>query len=183
MELGYRYSDYDPSGTDDTWKAGLNWRPVDSLLFRVMRQRAARAPNVGELSDPQVTGLANANLDPCSTIRRRRGLTPQVELSASDRHVGRAGRHGRRHHRRPDQHVRGHAIDDLPQLEQADTTTVGFVWTPDLDTLQNASSPSTITTSTSTNYIDTFSAQEVLDGCYVLGLASECGRSSVSAAT
>src|SRR6185503_20005820 len=66
VELGYRNSDYTPSGSDDTWKAGINWRPADAWLFRAMRQRAARAPNVDELASPRVSGLDNANLDPCS---------------------------------------------------------------------------------------------------------------------
>ena len=67
IEFGYRYSDYNPTGTDDTWKYGLNYQPIDSLRFRAMKQRAARAPNVGELAAPQITGLDNALSDPCSS--------------------------------------------------------------------------------------------------------------------
>ena len=43
LEGGYRYSDYNITGINRTWKAGFSWEPVDSLRFRVMRQRAARA--------------------------------------------------------------------------------------------------------------------------------------------
>ncbi|WP_296497603.1 TonB-dependent receptor plug domain-containing protein, partial [Phenylobacterium sp.] len=29
VELGFRFADYNPSGSNTTWKAGLNWEPVD----------------------------------------------------------------------------------------------------------------------------------------------------------
>ncbi len=64
LELGFRFADYNPSGSNNTWKAGLNWQPIDSLRIRAMRQRAVRAPNVGELAAPTVTGLDNADFDP-----------------------------------------------------------------------------------------------------------------------
>ena len=36
-----------------------------ALRFRTMFQRAVRAPNIGELFAPQVTGLGNLAADPC----------------------------------------------------------------------------------------------------------------------
>jgi outer membrane cobalamin receptor len=60
-------SDYDVVESTDTWKYGLNWRPIDSLMFRAMKQRAVRAPNLGELFSPVVQGLDNATGDPCSS--------------------------------------------------------------------------------------------------------------------
>ena len=68
IELGFRASDYNPSGTNETWKAGFSWRPIDSLRFRGMVQQAVRAPNVGELAAPNVTALRNATQDPCSVV-------------------------------------------------------------------------------------------------------------------
>jgi outer membrane receptor protein involved in Fe transport len=47
IELGYRWSDYSSTGSDATWKYDFNWRPFDSVLVRVMEQRASRAPIVG----------------------------------------------------------------------------------------------------------------------------------------
>jgi outer membrane receptor protein involved in Fe transport len=176
LEFGYRYSDYDPSGSDDTWKAGINWRPVDPLLVRVMRQRAARAPNVGELADPQVTGLSNATMDPCS-VENAGNITPQLAalciatgMSAAqvgtvdDIIVGQINT------------FEGTDLDNLPQIEHADTTTVGVVWTPDFQALQNPIFSLDYYDIDISNYIDTFSAQEVLDGCYELALASECAK-------
>lgn len=66
LELGYRLSDYSITGQSETWKAGVNWSPVDSLRFRAMIQQANRAPNISELFQPVTTGLSNATYDPCS---------------------------------------------------------------------------------------------------------------------
>ncbi|MFT6777790.1 MAG: iron complex outermembrane receptor protein, partial [Paraglaciecola sp.] len=66
IEFGYRGADYSSVGSVNTWKLGATWQPTDQVLIRVMQQSATRAPNVGELSSPVVTGLDNATLDPCS---------------------------------------------------------------------------------------------------------------------
>jgi outer membrane receptor protein involved in Fe transport len=49
LELGYRYSDNDPSGTVDTYKGLFDWSPTDKIRFRGGHQVANRAPNIGEL--------------------------------------------------------------------------------------------------------------------------------------
>jgi len=49
LELGYRYSDYNPSGSVDTYKALADWQMNDYLRLRGGYQFASRAPNVGEL--------------------------------------------------------------------------------------------------------------------------------------
>ena len=49
LELGYRYSDNDPSGAVDTYKALLDWSPTEKIRFRGGHQVANRAPNIGEL--------------------------------------------------------------------------------------------------------------------------------------
>jgi len=51
----FRYSDYKPSGSVESYEFDGRWRPVDSLLIRGSYQRAVRAPNIGELFSP-VTG-------------------------------------------------------------------------------------------------------------------------------
>jgi iron complex outermembrane receptor protein len=175
LELGYRYSDYDPSGSDDTWKAGFNWRATNSLMFRVMKQRAARAPNVGELADPQVQGLGNAQLDPCSignpsisaTLRARciaTGMTNAQVGTIQDIVSGQVNT------------FEGTDLLNLPQIEHADTTTVGVVWTPDWDSAMNPVFSLDYYDIDIENYIDTFSAQEILDACYNANLASECAK-------
>jgi outer membrane receptor protein involved in Fe transport len=65
LELGARFSDYSTAGTNWTWKAGGNWEPTNWIKVRGNFQKATRAPNIGELFSPQVTGLDNFATDPC----------------------------------------------------------------------------------------------------------------------
>ena len=79
IELGYRWSDYSVTGSDPTYKYGINWRPFEPLLVRAMFNRANRAPNVYELYGPQVRGLDNANIDPCSDAQPLADRTAQLK--------------------------------------------------------------------------------------------------------
>ncbi|HEX7238085.1 MAG TPA: TonB-dependent receptor [Gammaproteobacteria bacterium] len=175
VELGYRNSDYTPSGSDDTWKAGINWRPADAWLFRAMRQRAARAPNVDELASPRVSGLDNANLDPCS-IANAGNITPQLQAlcistGMSAAQVGTV-----------EDIVSGQVnifegtdLANLPKIETAYTTTYGVVWTPDFGG-QSATFSLDYYDINIDDAIEEFTPQEILDACYVLAVASECAK-------
>ncbi|PXW78603.1 TonB-dependent receptor-like protein [Blastomonas natatoria] len=72
LEAGVRYSKYEvdtagsPSFSATTYKIGGSWAPVEALRFRGSFQRAVRAPNIGELFAPVVTGLDNLSVDPCA---------------------------------------------------------------------------------------------------------------------
>lgn len=176
LEFGYRTSDYDSIGTTDSWKIGFNWRPVESLMFRVMQQRANRAPNVGELSSPVTSGLSNATQDPCSVANaaniddRLRQLCISTGMSAAQ--VGVI----------PDiiagqiNTFAGSNPVDPPGPEEADTTTAGFVWTPELDVFESFVISADYYKIDIKDIIGNFSAQEVLDSCYVAGLESECAK-------
>lgn len=177
LELGYRYSDYNPTGTYSTWKAGLNYEPFDGLLLRVMRQRAARAPNVGEIAAPVITGLRNADFDPCSLGTRRAitadvrarciatGMTAAQVGTVQDIVAGQIST------------FEGTDLTNLPSAELADTTTVGLVWTPTFLTALRAPVVSLDYYDIEVkDYIGAFSAQETLDGCYISGIQQFCQR-------
>ena len=84
LETGFRYSAYknatsvDNTGTGGviakynnsfnnfTWKIGGDWKPIDSIRFRAMYQRAIRAPNLGEIGLPVTPGTGDATFDPCA---------------------------------------------------------------------------------------------------------------------
>jgi iron complex outermembrane recepter protein len=67
LELGYRFSDYDTTGSVDTYKALADWQIVDAVRFRGGYQRANRAPNIGELFLPPTQAVGFTALgDPCS---------------------------------------------------------------------------------------------------------------------
>lgn len=44
-----RFTDYSTTGSVNTWKIGATWKPIDDLLFRGVRSRDIRAPNLAEL--------------------------------------------------------------------------------------------------------------------------------------
>jgi iron complex outermembrane recepter protein len=178
VEVGYRWSDYSATGSDETYKYGFNWRPINSLMIRAMQQRAARAPNVGELAAPRVTGLDDANVDPCS-VANAANITPElrdlcISTGMTAAQVGTV-----------ENVVSGQIngffgtdLDNLPAPEQADTTTIGLVWTPDFggDTFRNLIVSVDYYDIEVEDYIGTFSAQEVLDGCYTLGDPAQCAK-------
>ncbi|WP_129640953.1 TonB-dependent receptor domain-containing protein [Peristeroidobacter agariperforans] len=177
LEAGYRYADYDPSGANRTYKYGLSYKPVDQVLFRVMKQRAARAPNVGELAAPNTTALDNATIDPCS-VANAGSITPELRALCMSTGMT-AGQVGVVNDLVSGQvnSFQGTDLNNLPTPEQADTLTVGVVWTPDFIPLAND-------VLISLDYYDIdisdvigeFGAQEVLDACYVGGIAEECAK-------
>ncbi len=180
LELGFRTSDYNPSGSNETWKAGFSYRPVESLRLRAMMQRAVRAPNVGEIASPRVTSLRNATLDPCSV---ENAGNIDAELTALCVSTGMtAGQVGTVEDIVAGQisTFEGTDITRVPLVvpETADTLTVGFVFTPDF----NLGPVDGLVLSVDYYDIDIddiifrFGAQEVLDGCYEFGLQSECDK-------
>src|SRR5262249_55202491 len=71
VDAGYRWSDYSEGFKTNTYKAGLEWAPLQDFRIRASYQRAVRAPNVNELFLPQAVGL-DGTADPCA------GPTPQA---------------------------------------------------------------------------------------------------------
>ncbi|MFB0872691.1 TonB-dependent receptor plug domain-containing protein [Sphingobium sp. sgz301303] len=55
FEGAVRIADYSTSGSVTTWKAGLNYTPIEDITFRVIRSRDIRAPNLGEVFASNVT--------------------------------------------------------------------------------------------------------------------------------
>ena len=60
-----RYSDYSTSGSTTTFKAGLNWKPIEDLRLRATWAEGFRAPSIGELFGT-FSRFDSAFDDPCS---------------------------------------------------------------------------------------------------------------------
>jgi iron complex outermembrane recepter protein len=60
-----RYSDYSTSGSHMTFKADLNWKPVQAVRFRASWAQGFRAPSIGELFG-SLSRFDSAIDDPCS---------------------------------------------------------------------------------------------------------------------
>jgi outer membrane receptor protein involved in Fe transport len=67
VDLGYRYSDYSPSGqTTDTYKVAGSWAFSSDVKLRASYQRAVRAPNIVDQFAPQGGNLFSMTRDPCN---------------------------------------------------------------------------------------------------------------------
>ncbi|HEY0595663.1 TonB-dependent receptor domain-containing protein [Sphingopyxis sp.] len=73
LEAGVRYSDYKVDDVSKqkystwTYKAGATWEAFDGFKLRGNYQRAVRAPNIGEIFQPNAVGLVNLKRDPCQS--------------------------------------------------------------------------------------------------------------------
>ncbi|WP_343856879.1 TonB-dependent receptor domain-containing protein [Aliiglaciecola litoralis] len=176
LEFGFRSSDFDTIGTADSWKFGFNWRPVDSLLLRVMTQRANRAPNVGEIASPVTSGLDNAVIDPCSVANAGNIDATLTQLCIS------TGMTAAQVGVIPDiisgqiNTFNGSSPTNPPGPEEADTFTAGFVWTPDFDWANDFTFSVDYYDIDISGIIGNFSAQEILDSCYINGDTAECAK-------
>lgn len=175
LEFGYRHSHFDTVGATGSWKLGLAWRPVDELLVRVMKQKATRAPNVGELYAPLVTALDNADGDPCSIANTNINATLRERCIATGMTAAQVGQ--------VDNIVSGQINilsgsnpNNLPNEETANTLTAGFVWNPTFDTVKRAQLSVDYYDIDVDGYIGENTPQEILDGCYVLGNTSQCAQ-------
>jgi iron complex outermembrane recepter protein len=79
LDLGFRSSSYNLAGSVETYKAGLEWKPIDTVKVRGSYNRATRAPSILELFQPVQEGFPSFQ-DPCwngsaarSGLERRSG--------------------------------------------------------------------------------------------------------------
>lgn len=174
VEFAFRAADYDSVGNNETWKLGFSWRPVEDILVRVMQQSATRAPNVGEIASPVVTGLGNATIDPCSIANAGNidatlsalcvstGMTEAQVGNVQDIISGQVNQ------------ITGTDPDNLPDAEEADTFTAGFVYT-NSELLDLVVSVDYYDIDIS-NTIGNFTADQTFTACYTGANASECAK-------
>jgi iron complex outermembrane receptor protein len=74
-----RYSDYSTSGSTTTFSAGINWEPVEGLLFRGNWAEGFRAPSIGELFGTP-SRFDQEIVDPCSDFNNN-GASAQVRAN------------------------------------------------------------------------------------------------------
>jgi outer membrane receptor protein involved in Fe transport len=175
LELGVRYSDFNLTGANTTWKAGFNWGVTDSLRARVMRQRAVRAPSVNELFAPLTSSLDNAAGDPCSVAAT--GISAAVRALCISTGMT-AGQVGTVPNIVAGQinTFSGTLPTALPDPEVANTITAGLVFTPQIGSLKNVIVSLDYYKIDINGYIDTLGPQEVLDLCYQQGNAAYCNQ-------
>ncbi|MBN1830950.1 MAG: TonB-dependent receptor [Deltaproteobacteria bacterium] len=65
LNLALRFSDHNMTGSDETYRIGLDWHTNDILRIRTGYNRAVRSPNIEELFETQFVNLWSGT-DPCS---------------------------------------------------------------------------------------------------------------------
>ncbi len=80
LSLGYRFSDYDPAGTTNTYKIELDSQVNDNIMLRGGFQHAVRAPNVEEFFRASLLRV-QPFLDPCSSRYRGVSVDRAAELA------------------------------------------------------------------------------------------------------
>lgn len=83
FEGSYRAMDNSLAGTDDTWAAGLNYRPIPDVMIRANIQETVRAPAARELFLPVVESNQFA-ADPCDGRFRGSGPDPETRQANCD---------------------------------------------------------------------------------------------------
>ena len=124
IELAGRYSEYNLSGGQFTYKAQLLWSPTNDVRLRAGYNRAVRAPNVVELFDPQGYGLGGNN-DICG------GSEPEASLAACQNTGVTAAQYGNILLNPAEQYNTLGGGNPNLSPEVADTYTVGLVITPE----------------------------------------------------
>ncbi|MEM9286808.1 MAG: TonB-dependent receptor [Pseudomonadota bacterium] len=66
LDASIRVADYSTVGTTTSYAVGTVWQPTSDLRLRGSFNRSVRAPNIGEVSSPQVTLPGQVSVDPCS---------------------------------------------------------------------------------------------------------------------
>jgi outer membrane receptor protein involved in Fe transport len=124
LDAAIRQSDYSTAGSQTSWNIGADWAPIPDIRFRAVKALAVRAPNVGELFSPGSEGFITVD-DPCdanfvgggSSSRAANcaalGITQPFQSNAQTINIRTLSS--------------GNANLDV---EEADTTTLGFVLTP-----------------------------------------------------
>lgn len=159
VDLAYRYSDYSTAGTTDTYRFGVDWKPVDMFRVRAGFNRAVRAPNVTELFTTNSLGLWSGT-DPCA------GATPEYTAAQCANTGVTAGQYGNIGLSPAGQYnqITGGNVDLNP--EEADTITAGIV----IDPIDNLTVSVDYWSIEISDQISTVGARTILDQCAVNGL-------------
>ncbi|MGQ0533299.1 MAG: TonB-dependent receptor plug domain-containing protein [Caulobacteraceae bacterium] len=177
IDAAYRYSTYGSDITTDTYKFGAEWAPYSDLRFRGSVQRAVRAANVIELFASQGFGLFDMDFDPCDDLNDDGILNNSNPASCIGvgAHQVTAAQSDSGALNSPAGQYNG-LFGGNPNLspEEADTVTLGFVFSPSF--VEGLSVSVDWFNIEVTNLVSTTGATNTITDCYVNGTASSCAR-------
>ncbi len=179
LDVAGRYSDYDNFGGTTNGKFGLKWKPVDDLLVRATYGTGFRAPTVDDLYGGTVT-TRDRITDPCDRAFGAAARNAEVAARCTAAGLGAGFRQktgdGELASTSGVQAVTDFTSGSNPDLkpETAKTWTVGVVYSPDLVSGLDLSLD--WWKIRIDNVIVGESATDILNQCYVQGIASACSR-------
>jgi len=175
LELAYRYSDYSTGVNTDTYKVGADWAPTEDIRFRGSFQHAVRAANVIELFTAQGFNLFDNTDDPCGQDDGGDGIAPAAACVGVNPWQVTAGQYGGAALTSPAgqyNFLQGGNPNVSP--EEADTYTIGLVFTPRFVPGLNVSVD--YFNIEVENLISTIGPNNTLNDCYFNGNLASCAR-------
>lgn len=184
-ELATRYSRFDSFGNTTNNKFGLKWKPFDSLLLRATVADGFRAPTVGDLYGGGSDTFAQFT-DPCDTFfgsaasnaTTRANCTNGVggngalgALAANYRQLGQGNIPATQGNTATPLAFKS-GSNPLLTPELSTSQTIGFVWSPNF--LEGFSIGVDWWKIRISDTVVGDSASNMLNDCYVLGIASRC---------
>lgn len=184
LNFASRYSDYNTFGDTTNSKLGLVWKPIDQLMVRGTVAEGFRAPTIANLYGGG-SDTFSFFTDPCDTLfgssaqnaTTRGNCTNGVggygalgALASTYRQRSQTGLAGSPNTQTPIAFTNG--SNPLLQPETSKTKTLGMVWSPEfVESLNLALDWWHIRID---NTIVADSPTNILDDCYVQGIASRC---------
>jgi iron complex outermembrane recepter protein len=173
LELAMRHSDYDSFGTNNSGKIGVKWMPNNELLVRATYSEAFRAPSTSALFGGASVGFPEA-VDPCDGDSYTTEEYTSIVASSNFANCVATGV--------PAVGYSSGGVEQVPTNgggasnwngavtltpEQAEITTIGFVYNPDL--IENFSASLDYWKIELTNAISSVGTQVRLDNCFENG--------------
>ncbi|MCG9714344.1 TonB-dependent receptor [Shewanella insulae] len=167
LKAGIRFDDFDAFDSATTYQLGLEWDIVDGLLFRSTYGTVFRAPGIYSLYSPESDSFPSA-IDPCSS-----GNWANLDDFAKSNCMADGVPNGGSNNNDAQQLAQVGGNADL-QPEEGDTFTVGFAYSPEfVDGLGLTVDYWAIEID---DVIDSISAGDSLDGCYLGGVSDLCAN-------
>src|SRR3546814_17677982 len=101
LDLSARLANYDIDtvGNVFTYRAGVSWKPVEDIRFRLQYARAERAPDLTELLSPARGDTDSGLIDPCDgvdadtpgSLGDHCRADPGIATRSDERRVGKEG--------------------------------------------------------------------------------------------
>lgn len=184
LNVASRYSKYNTFGNTTNSKLGFVWKPIDQVMVRGTVAEGFRAPTIADLYGGGSETFSFFT-DPCDTLfgssasntTTRANCTNGVggygalgSLAGSYRQMSQTGPAGSPNTQTPIAFVSG--SNPLLQPETSKTKTLGAVWSPEF--VQNLNMSLDWWNIRIDNTIVGDSPTDILNDCYVQGIASRC---------